>query len=146
MKIFSSAFQNNGNIPEKYTCDGENVNPPLSINDVPINTKSLVLIMDDPDAPRGTWLHWTLWNIDPGIKEISENSVPLGAIEGMTDSSRVGYSGPRPPSGTHRYFFKMYALDILLNLPKGSMLEELHKAMASHIVGTSELIGLYTRK
>jgi hypothetical protein len=146
MILESSAFANNTNIPSKFTCDGEDINPPLSIKEVPIEAKSLVLIMDDPDAPMGTWLHWTVWNIDPATSEIVENSIPPGAGEGATDFSRPGYGGPCPPGGTHRYFFKLYALDIELNLATGAKLKELEQAMAGHIIDQAELIGLYQRQ
>lgn len=145
MKITSPAFKNNEFIPPQYTCDGQDVNPPLAISEVPENAQSLVLIMDDPDAPAGTWVHWTVWNIDPKTTEIAENSVPPGAIEGMTDFGRSGYGGPCPPSGSHRYFFKLYALDIKLELSPEAKKEEVEKAMENHILAKAELIGLYQR-
>lgn len=145
MKFLSPAFKHNEYLPSKYTCDGDNLNPPLSIDKVPENAQSLVLIVDDPDAPRGTWLHWTCWNIDPKTTQIPENSVPQGAVEGMTDSGTTGYSGPRPPSGTHRYFFKLYALDTKLDLPHGAPLNELLKVIDNHIIEKVEFIGLYSR-
>lgn len=111
MKITSQVFVNNSPIPSKYTCDGENVNPPLLIAEVPAEAVELVLIVDDPDAPAGTWVHWILWNLDPRTTEIAEGATPVGAIEGITTYSRPGYGGPCPPSGTHRYFFKLYALN-----------------------------------
>ena len=146
MKLTSSVFLNNQNIPAKYSCDGVNVNPPLTLSDVPNNAKSLVLIMDDPDAPMGTWIHWTVWNIDPKTSEIAENSVPSQAIEGKTSSGKSGYGGPCPPSGTHRYFFKLYALDIALSLPQSTTKEDLEKAMTGHTLEQAELVGLYNRK
>lgn len=145
MKLSSSAFSQNEIIPKKYTCDGENVNPPLSIADIPKETKSLVLIVDDPDAPKGTWVHWTVFNINPEIKEIAENSIPKDGIEGMTDFGRPGYGGPCPPSGTHRYFFKIYSLDTKLDLKANASKKDLEKAMAGHILAKAELIGLYQR-
>lgn len=145
MKIESSAFLDNQFIPSKYTCDGENVNPPLKISGVPSETKSLVLIVDDPDAPRGTWVHWTLWNINPKITEISENNSPEGAVEGVTDFGKPGYGGPCPPSGTHRYFFKIYALDITLDLEVSAKVKDIEKAMEGHILDQARLIGLYSR-
>lgn len=146
MNLTSSAFQNNGIIPSKYTCDGENINPPLKIFGIPQNTQSLVLIVDDPDSPTGTWVHWTVFNIDPKIQEISENSVPEGAVEGITDFGSIGYGGPCPHSGAHRYFFKLYALDAKLDLLAGSSKKEIEKAMEGHILDKAELIGLYSRK
>ena len=144
MKIISSAFENNSKIPAKYTCDGENVNPPLSLIDVPANAKSLVLIVDDPDAPSGTWVHWVVFNIDPKVDEVSENTLPKGGIEGMTSFGNKGYGGACPPSGTHRYFFKLYALDIILNLINPDKVD-LEKAIQSHILDKAELIGLHSR-
>lgn len=150
MKITSTAFQHNGNMPGKYTCDGENISPPLSINDIPAQAKSLALIVDDPDAPIGTWVHWTVWNIDPNTTEIAENSVPKGiagtsAVEGMTSFGTTGYGGPCPPSGTHRYFFKLYALDTLLDLPASAKAGDIEKATSGHILDKTALIGLYKR-
>jgi Raf kinase inhibitor-like YbhB/YbcL family protein len=144
MKIISSAFENNAKIPSKYTCDGRNINPPLSFADVPQNAKSLVLIVDDPDAPGGTWLHWTVFNIDPKINEVLENSLPKSGIEGVTSFAKTGYGGPCPPSGTHRYFFKLYALDATLGI-KNPDKATLEKEMQEHIVDKAELIGLYSR-
>src|SRR3972149_12152740 len=133
MEIESPVFKNNKLIPSKYTCDGENVNPPLLIDDVPENAKSLVLIVDDPDASRGTFVHWTVWNIDPHIKEIKENSRPQNAVEGRTDFGRSGYGGPCPPSGTHRYFFHIFALDTALSLPPAAAAKQFKAAMQGHI-------------
>ena len=104
MIIKSPIFLNNATIPSKYTCDGDNINPPFEIKNIPKGTKSLVLIVDDPDAAGGTWTHWTLWNIDPGTSEIQENSIPSGASAGKTSYGRSKYDGPCPPSGTHHYF------------------------------------------
>lgn len=146
MKIESSAFENNQPIPPTYTCDGENTSPPLMISGVPKEAKSLALVVDDPDAPRGLWVHWTTWNIAPDTKEIPENSVLRGAMEGMTDFGKPGYGGPCPPSGTHRYFFKLYALDTMLDVPMETDKIELEAAMIGHVVASSELIGLYSRQ
>lgn len=145
MKITSSSFAHNQNIPPKYTCDGENINPPLLFSDIPADAKSLVLISDDPDAPMGTWVHWILWNIDPKTTEIAEKSVPAGAMEGTTSFGETGYGGPCPPSGVHRYFFKLYALDTKLDLPISAKKEDLEKAIQQHILASAEMIGLYTR-
>jgi len=145
MKISSSTFANNSFIPSKYTCDGQDINPSLKIENVPAEAKSLVLIVDDPDAPMGTWVHWTVWNINPETTEILENSLPKEAVEGMTDFGKPGYGGPCPPSGTHRYFFKIYALDRILALEKGSSLEKLGEEMKDHILDKTQLIGLYQR-
>lgn len=146
MKISSSAFQAQQNIPVKYTCDGQNINPPLSFANVPNGTQSLVLIVDDPDAPSGTWTHWTLWNINPQIAGIDENSVSPGAVQGKTSFGKPGWGGPCPPSGTHRYFFKLYALDANLNLSDSADAQGLQDTMRDHIIESAELIGLYSRQ
>jgi len=146
LKISSSAFPHNEFIPSKYTCDGANVSPPLAIENVPTQAKSLALIVDDPDAPAGTWVHWVVWNIGPSIKEIRENTVPERASQGMTDFRKQRYGGPCPPSGVHRYFFKLYALDSLLILGPDVDKIVLERAMKGHILAQTELIGLYTRK
>jgi Raf kinase inhibitor-like YbhB/YbcL family protein len=140
--VMSSAFKNNGLIPRMYTCDGEDVNPPLTIDGLPQGTKSLVLIIDDPDAPMGNWQHWTVWNITPTNK-IDETGVP--GIEGLNDFGKHSYGGPCPPSGTHRYFFKVYALDIKISLPISSRKKDIEKAMSEHILAKGELVGLYKR-
>jgi Raf kinase inhibitor-like YbhB/YbcL family protein len=145
LKISSPAFENGGEILKKYTCDGANVNPPLRIDNVPTNTKSLALIFDDIDAPRGTYVHWILWNIDPNVMEIKENSVPEGAVQGMSDFKRRNYGGPCPPGRAHKYVFKVYSLDALLNLNPNSTKKDLEKAMESHIISRSQLTGLYKR-
>ena len=146
MRIASPAFQNNQTIPAKYTCDADNVNPPLIFSEVPQGTKSLALIVDDPDAPAGTWVHWLVWNIDPAVRQIAENSVPAGAVEGVTSFGTAGYGGPCPPSGTHRYFFKAYALDSMLELDGKADKEKLLAAMKGHILDQAELVGLYKRQ
>lgn len=146
MEIKSSVFKNNQYIPAKYTCDGDNINPPLEFSNVPSQAKSLVLIVDDPDAPSGTWVHWVVFNIDPKLKKIFENSAPSTAIEGITSFGRIGYGGPCPPSGIHRYFFKLYALDTKLDLNKNANKNDVEAAMNGHVLATAELIGLYKRK
>jgi Raf kinase inhibitor-like YbhB/YbcL family protein len=142
MKILSPEFQNNGLIPRKFTCQGEDINPALIIEDAPKEAKSLVLIVDDPDATMGTWVHWVVFDI-PLINRIEENSVP--GKQGQNDSGRNNYGGPCPPSGTHRYLFKIYALDKKLNLTEGLTKKELDKAMQGRIVAQAELIGLYKK-
>lgn len=146
MKIESPAFQNNSNIPVKYTCDGEDVSPPLKITETPKGAQSLVLIVDDPDAPGGVWVHWTVWNIAPNTTEIAEDSLPEGAVEGVTDFGQPGWGGPCPPSGTHRYFFKVYALDTSLDLEPSARAQDIAEAMRGHILGQAQLIGLYQRR
>lgn len=146
MKLTSSAFEYGKEIPRKYTCQGEDVNPPLEISNVPQNAKSLALIMDDPDAPIGTFVHWVVWNIDPKTTKIEENSLPIGASEGMTDFRRRGYGGPCPPKGVHRYFFKLYALSEKLDLPPNTTKKDLEKAMEGKIIAQAELMGTYQKK
>ena len=145
MRIKSSAFKHTETIPSKYTCDGDDINPPLKIEEVPEEAKSLVLIVDDPDAPVGIWTHWTVWNINPKIEKIEEDSVPEGAVEGMTNFGSTGYGGPCPPGGEHRYFFKLYALDSKLELDPLTEADELEEAMDKHIIEKAELVGLYER-
>jgi hypothetical protein len=146
MKLTSKAFLNNSNLPAKYTCDGQNINPALQISEVADNAQSLVLIFEDPDAPVRTFVHWLVWNIDPKTTEIAENSVPEGARQGLTSAGRTGYVPPCPPSGTHRYIFKLYALDTVLNLTPNAGKDNLEQAMQGHILDATELIGLYSRQ
>ena len=145
LKVSSAAFGNNALIPRKYTCDGADVNPPLTIENVPPAARSLVLIVDDPDAPGGVWVHWVMWNIDPSVTDIRENSVPDGAAQGANDFRRRGYGGPCPPA-THRYFFKLYALDTLLSLDSTASKASVEKAMRGHIISQAVLIGIYGRR
>lgn len=145
MRIISSAFTHNSRIPAQYTCDGANINPPLEFFDVPNNAESLVLIVDDPDAPAGTWVHWTLWNMQPGRTEILEDNSPVEANEGMTSFGKTGYGGPCPPAGEHRYFFKLYALDCEIELDATAEVEELEKAIEGHVIAQAELVGVYER-
>lgn len=144
MKISSSAFKNNSIIPAKYTCDGENINLPLTFSDVPKDAKSLVLIVDDPDAPMGLWIHWVVFDIDPKTTGVSEGSKFPNAKEGITSFGGKGYGGPCPPSGIHRYFFKLYALDTTLSLNNPDK-AELENAMRNHVIEKAEIIGLYSR-
>lgn len=145
MEITSKVFANNQMIPTKYSCNGENISPPLSFQNVPKVTKSLALIVDDPDAPSGTWVHWLVWNIDPDVSGIDENSTPSQAVIGTASSGNTKYQGPCPPSGTHRYFFKLYALDTSLSLDSKAKKLDLEQAMQGHILTKSELVGLYKR-
>jgi Raf kinase inhibitor-like YbhB/YbcL family protein len=133
-------------IPRKYTCDGENINPPLEFNHVPSQAKSLALVLDDLDAPRGTFVHWIMWNIDPGIGGLEENSVPKGAVQGMNDFKKHKYGGPCPPSRAHRYVFKVFALDTRLNLGPNSTKIDLQKALQGHVIAEAQIIGRYGRK
>ena len=141
--VASSAFNEGGLIPSQFTCDGENINPPIDIKDIPGEAKCLALIVDDPDAPRGDWVHWLVWNI-PVTHHISENKVH--GIQGQNDFKQQDYRGPCPPSGTHRYFFKVYALDALLELSDTAGKQQLEKAMSEHIIGFGELVGLYSSR
>lgn len=145
MSISSPAFDNNGDIPAKYSCDADNINPELVFEGVPSDAVSLVLIVDDPDAPGGTWVHWTVWNIDPGTISIAENSAPAGSVQGNTDFGVPGYGGPCPPSGEHRYFFKLFALDTTLDLAASATASDIESAMEGHILASAELVGLYAR-
>ncbi|MBP6916919.1 YbhB/YbcL family Raf kinase inhibitor-like protein [Candidatus Saccharibacteria bacterium] len=144
MKITSQAFNNNEPIPLKYSAYGQNISPPLQIDEVGENTVSLVLVVEDPDSVSvEPWQHWLLWNIPPDTKSIAENTVPSGSIQGNNDSNILGYYGPRPPSGKHRYCFKLLALDTTLDLPEGSNRQQLNKALSGHVLYQAELIGLF---
>jgi len=145
MKITSSAFQEGGNIPSKFTCDGGDRSPPLQIAEIPSSAKSLALIVDDPDAPSGLFTHWIVWNISPQTNGIAEGSAPKG-VQGTSDFGKSGYGGPCPPSGTHRYYFKVFALDRELNLPSDSKRNQLDAAIKGHVVAQGELMGRYSRK
>jgi len=145
MKIISSAFQQGGNIPSKFSCDGANTSPPLQISDVPPETKSVVLIVDDPDAPSGLFTHWAVWNISPQTSTIAEGNAPKG-VHGTNDFGKSGYGGPCPPSGTHRYYFRIFALDRELDLPSGAKRSQLDAAMKGHVIAQGELMGRYARK
>ena len=141
--VSSPAFGNNQMIPKKFTCDGINVNPPLDIEDITEEARSLAIIVDDPDAPRGTWVHWVMWNI-PVTHHIKENEAH--GLQGLNDFQKRQYGGPCPPSGTHRYFFKVYALDTILDLPSETDKAHLERVMAEHIISFGELVGLYKRE
>ena len=145
IKLTSPDFSGGSAVPKKYTCDGPNMNPRLRFDGVPKETKSLALIVDDPDAPGRTWVHWLVWNIDPNTKEISENSSPRNAVQGTTDFGEAKYGGPCPPSGTHRYYFKIYALDTTLPLSGSSKKAALEKAMQGHILAQGSLMGTCSR-
>lgn len=151
LKVTSPAFEHNGMIPSKYTADGADISPPIRWQDIPDGTKSIAIICDDPDAPMGTWVHWLVWNIPPTVYGMDEAVRPdavldKGICQGTTDFGRIGYGGPAPPSGTHRYFFKVYALDTKLDLVADSVKPELEAAMEGHILAEGELVGKYARK
>lgn len=143
--LTSSAFANNQPIPAAYTCKGQNNQPPLTIGNVPGGAKSLALIMRDPDAVNGEWTHWLLWNINPSMKELAENSSPIGATSGTTSFGKPGYDGPCPPagSGIHRYIFDLYALDASIDLPTTANRSQLDNAIKTHQLGHTELIGSF---
>src|SRR5258707_14854773 len=143
MKITSQAFTNGGKIPDKYTMYGENRNPPIHFEEVPSQARSLALVVEDPDATRGTFNHWVLFNMDPKIKDIKEDCVPVMATQGKNDFGEVEYDGPKPPSGEHRYLFKAFALDTVMPLARGSTREILDREMKDHILDSAELMGKY---
>lgn len=145
IRITSSEFKDGNHIPYQFTCDGENTNPPLSISEVPKNTKSLALIMNDPDAPGGEWVYWLIWNINPSITEIPKQNIPSHAVQGITDFKKPGYNGPCPLDGLHRYFFTLYSLDVMLDISPSSQKTDLEKAMKGHIISQAQLMGLYAR-
>jgi Raf kinase inhibitor-like YbhB/YbcL family protein len=145
MTIASPAFRNCQMIPKIYTCDGKSVNPQLIFSQIPHRAKSLALIVDDPDAPAGTWVHWVVFNVRPTTKKIGQNSVPTGSTLGTTSFGKPGYGGPCPPSGTHRYFFKLYALNTILKADTKTTKATLVKEMQGHILGQAQMIGLYRR-
>jgi len=149
-QLTSPAFQPGQPIDPKYTCDGKDISPPLAWTAPPAGTKSLALIMDDPDAPVGTWVHWVIYNIPAGESSLPEavpadQELPSGARQGLNSWPKYGYGGPCPPSGQHRYFFKLYALDVSLDLPVKVTKDNLMQAMKDHILGQAELMGVYRR-
>lgn len=146
LTISSPAFGQGEAIPARYTCDGNDASPALAIDKVPAAAKTLALIMDDPDAPGGTWVHWVVWNIPAQTREIPESSLPPQAVQGRNSWPRTGYGGPCPPSGTHRYFFKVYALDTALHLDSSAGKAALERAMQGHILAKGELMGTYKRR
>jgi len=150
MKLSSLAFNDGDMIPNKYTCDGADISPPLEWESVPEDTKSIALICDDPDAPVGTWVHWVYYDIPSDTKSLPKNITPQenpenSGKQGRNDFGKIGYGGPCPPGGTHRYYFKIYAIDTILNLPAGVDKKHLLKAMEGHIIGQAQLVGKYKR-
>lgn len=151
MELKSLVFDAGGSIPKKHTCDGPDLSPPLIWNTVPDRTQSLALICDDPDAPMGVWVHWVIFNLPADARELPEGvppqkMLPNGAKQGLNDFRRIGYGGPCPPSGEHRYFFKLFALDAKLDLEAGAKKADLLKAMEGHILSESKLMGKYRRR
>ncbi len=145
MKITSPAFNENETIPRKYTSDDADVNPPLHLEEIPRNAKSLALMVEDPDAPSGTFHHWVLFNMNPLTADINENSVPVIATQGRNDFGQLEYGGPKPPSGEHHYFFNAYALDTVLGLSRGAKCADLEQEMKGHILEQASLMGRYAR-
>ncbi|HXT64836.1 MAG TPA: YbhB/YbcL family Raf kinase inhibitor-like protein [Pyrinomonadaceae bacterium] len=150
LKLTSTAFKEGEPIPRGYTCDGANVSPPLEWTGVPKSAKTIAIIADDPDAPSGTWVHWVLYNLSAEGLGLIENTPATetltgGGVQGKNDFGKIGYGGPCPPSGTHRYFFKFYALDSGLSLQAGATKAEIEQAMQGHIVGQAQLMGTYHR-
>lgn len=152
MELKSRAFSQGRAIPSKYTCDGKDVSPPLTLTKPPSGTKSFTLIVDDPDAPMGTWIHWVIYNLPPTTRRLPEAfptderlSLSDGTIQGKSDFGRTAYGGPCPPDGTHRYFFRLFALDTVLSLPSASTAKEVKAAMEGHILETAQLMGTYRR-
>lgn len=150
-EVTSTAFAQGESIPGKYTCDGEDISPPLAWGDPPQDTQSFALIADDPDAPMGTWVHWVLYNLSAEARAMPEAvppeaDLPDGSRHGQNSWGRLDYGGPCPPSGTHRYFFKLYALDTVLDLASGASKEQLLQAMEGHILAQTELMGVYARQ
>lgn len=146
MKITSPAFKEGGVIPERFSKNGQNVSPELRIEGMPAEAKSLALIVDDPDAPVGLFTHWLVWNIDPKTTAIAERSAPGAAVQGKNDFGEIGYGGPQPPSGTHRYFFKIFALDRALDLKPGAKRREVDAAMKGHVIAQGQTMGRYSKK
>lgn len=144
MKL-TTVFPDGGQIPSEYTCDGKDLAPVLNISDVPANAKNLALIVDDPDAPMGTWVHWVLYNIPADTKTIDDSNLPKEAKSGITDFGRTGWGGPCPPSGSHRYFFKLYALDKSTDLPAGLTKDQLTKEIKDSVIEKAQVMGLYKR-
>lgn len=150
-EITSFVFGAGGAIPARYSCDGPDLSPPLAWREAPAGTKSFALIVDDPDAPAGTWVHWVVWNIPPSSAGFPEGmakdaALPDGAQQGISDFRRPGWGGPCPPSGTHRYFFKLFALDAMLELPSTTTASQLEAAMKDHVLAEAKLMGTFSRK
>jgi Raf kinase inhibitor-like YbhB/YbcL family protein len=149
MSLSSSAFKDGQPIPTQYTCDGKNISPPLAWSGLPVNTQSLLLILDDPDAPSGVWTHWIVYNLPADASELAEDKAPSApnAKQGINDFKKPGYGGPCPPGGkAHRYFFKIFALDTMLDLSAGATRKEVDAAMAKHVLAMGQLMGTYQRK
>jgi len=145
MTIGTTAIDGKGFLLPQYTCDGENISPPLTFSELPIEAKSLAMIMDDPDAPGGVFTHWLLYDMSPGVLQLTENTMPMTGIAGTNGFGNTGYGGACPPSGTHRYYFTLFALDRMLELPEGASRETLDAAMEGHILETARVMGRYAK-
>ena len=150
LTMMSSAFEEGGFIPAQYTCDGKDISPPLKWENAPQGVKSFALICDDPDAPVGTWVHWVIYNIPAQVSQLKEGfptdeKLPDGTEQGLNDFGNTGYGGPCPPSGVHRYYFKLYALDTVIDIEPGITKDELLSAMEGHILEKAKLMGRYKR-
>ncbi len=145
ISLTSPAYGEGEMIPARFTADGKDLHPPYRMNGVPEEARSLALLMEDPDAPAGTWVHWVVWNLPPDLRELPEGSLPSGAVEGLNSWGRKGYGGPSPPGGTHRYILELYALDTRLELPPSTTAAGLRKAVAGHVLARGRLMGRYRR-
>lgn len=146
MKIASTGIDAKGNLLPEYTADGKNINPPVTFSEIPDDAKSLILVMDDFDAPGGRFIHWLLYNIPPSTLQILDGQTPAGAIEGINDFGKSGYGGPQPPSGTHHYHIRLIVLDAVLDLPEGSNYKQVEDAMDGHVTGFTEIVATYSAK
>jgi Raf kinase inhibitor-like YbhB/YbcL family protein len=145
MTITSDAIKVDGQIMQEYTCDGENTSPPLTFSDIPAGTTSLAFILEDPDAPNGVFTHWLLYDMSPAVLEVVENQMPVTGKAGTNDFGNVGYASPCPPSGTHRYVFRLFALDAMLDLPEGASRQDVQHAMRDHVIDSAEVTSTYTK-
>lgn len=146
MNLTSSAFENDRVIPKKYSCEGIGMNPPLRITDYPMNTVSFAILVHDPDAPVGDFLHWLIWNVDPNVDEIAGGSAPIGSVEGINGMGELGWVGPCPPHGLHHYEFHIYALDKMLEIPETSTRSDFLQAIDGHVLEEATLVGLYEKE
>ncbi len=144
ISVSSTAFRSGENIPPQFTCKGANMSPPLEFHGIPAAAKRLALVVDDPDAPTGLFTHWLVWNIAPSAAQIAQKAVPPGAVQGTNDFGKSGYGGPCPPSGTHRYFLRVLALDRMLDLKRGAKRADFDKAIAGHVLARGELMGRFS--
>lgn len=144
MQITSSSFDTNDAIPERFSRDNQDINPALTFSEIPEDTQSLALIVEDPDAPNGTFTHWIVYNMTPGVLQIVEGELPISGQQGITDYGEEKYGGPKPPSGTHRYFFKLFALDTMLEFSEAPNRAALYEALDGHVIEDAEIVGTFT--